>query len=90
MTTANRYHLPTACAYTSFVQDGGLLYYGSNVELKDQYWQMAVYVDRILKGDSLPIQGPTRYELIINFRTAKALGIEVSHDLLNAADEVIE
>ena len=74
-----------------FAADGGLVAYGPNVV--DQFRQAASYVDRILKGekpDDLPVQAPTKYELAINLKTAKALGLAVPTSLLATADEVIE
>ena len=74
-----------------FATDGGLAAYG--VSLVDQFRRAASYVDRILRGTNpseLPVQAPDKFELIINLKTAKAQGIEISPVLLNRADEVIE
>jgi putative ABC transport system substrate-binding protein len=88
---AARHKLPAVYIGRTFVADGGLISYGPN--LVEQTRQAALYVDRILKGEkpgSLPVQAPTKYELAINLKTAKALGITVPPALLARADEVIE
>jgi putative ABC transport system substrate-binding protein len=88
---AARHRLPAAYAYPHFVRDGGLVSYG--VEIADQYRQAASYVDRILKGakpGDLPIQQPTKFELALNLKTAKALGLTITREFLLRADEVIE
>jgi putative ABC transport system substrate-binding protein len=88
---AARHRLPAVYPYSFFVRAGGLLSYGPN--LIDLYRRAAGYVDRILKGEKpadLPVQAPTKYELVVNLKTAKALGITVPDKLLALADEVIE
>jgi ABC-type uncharacterized transport system substrate-binding protein len=88
---AARHHLPAVYPWRFFAEMGGLLSYGS--EQRDEFRLAATYADRILKGEKpadLPVQAPTKYELVINLRTAKALGLNVSQQLQQLADKVIE
>jgi putative ABC transport system substrate-binding protein len=91
VTLAARHKLPAVYVGRFFVAAGGLMSYGP--DLIDQFRQAAGYVDRILKGEKpgdLPVQAPTKYELVLNLKTAKALGLDVSATVLTRADEVIE
>jgi putative tryptophan/tyrosine transport system substrate-binding protein len=88
---ANRYRLPAIYPYRFFTELGGLLSYGNN--LTDNFRRAASYTDRILKGEKpseLPVQSPVKFELVINLKTAKALGLDVPWILQQRADEVIE
>jgi ABC-type uncharacterized transport system, periplasmic component len=88
---AARYRLPAAYPFRFFVADGGLISYG--VDLRDMQQRAAIYVDRILKGAKpadLPVQLPTKFELVINLKTAKALGLTIPEAFLLRADAVIE
>jgi putative ABC transport system substrate-binding protein len=89
--SAARNNLPAVYPFRYFVDDGGLISYGPN--LYDSFRDAAGYVDRILKGEkpaNMPVQAPTKYEPVINLRTAKALGLSVPPSVLVRADEVIE
>ena len=88
---ANKNRLPATYPYRYYAADGGLVSYGPDTV--DQYRRAASYIDRILKGENpanLPVQGPTKYELTINLKTAKTVGLTVPQSILARADEVIE
>jgi putative tryptophan/tyrosine transport system substrate-binding protein len=88
---AARHHLPSMFNAREFVELGGLMSYGANVDVLVR--RSASFVDKILKGakpGDLPVEQPTKFELVVNLKTAKALAVEVPGSLLARADEVIE
>jgi putative tryptophan/tyrosine transport system substrate-binding protein len=90
---ASQHRLPSIASGASFVRNGGLMYYGTDIDLAGEYRRAATYVDRILKGSkpgNLPVQAPDKYTFAINLNTAKTLGLTIPETLLAAADEVIQ
>ena len=90
---ATRMRLPSISADEDFAKNGGLMYYGANINVVEQFRQAATYVDRILRGakpGELPVQRADKYTLVINLKTAKALGLTVPLPLTGLADELIE
>ena len=91
ITLAARYRLPAVYGFRIFTESGGLMSYG--IEIEDLFRRSAGYVDRLLNGakaSDLPVQQPTKFTLVINLKTAKALGVTMPLALLASADEVIE
>ena len=89
--SAARNNVPAVYFHATFARDGGLLSYGP--DYVDMFRRAAPYVDRILKGEKpgdLPVQAPTKYELVVNLKTAKALSLDVPASVLARADEVLE
>jgi putative tryptophan/tyrosine transport system substrate-binding protein len=88
---AIQHRLPTIWGNSNEARDGGLMSYG--VDIVEPFRQAATYIDRILRGTKpadLPVQAPTRFDLVINLKTARAIGLNVSADMLSIANEVIE
>ena len=88
---AARYNVPAVYELSEFARNGGLLSYGP--DRVDRYRRAATYVDRILRGEKpgdLPVQFPTKFEMVVNLKTAKALGLTVPQSILLSADEIIE
>jgi putative tryptophan/tyrosine transport system substrate-binding protein len=91
ITLADRHRLPAVYPFRFYVTGGGLVSYGA--DSIEPHRRAASYVDRILKGEKpadLPVQAPTKFELVVNLRTAKALGLQVPSKLLARADDLIE
>ena len=91
ITLAARYRLPAVYPYRFFTESGGLMSYG--IDPPDLFRRAASYVDRILKGAKpadFPVQNPNKFELVVNLKTARALGITVAPSLVATADDVIE
>jgi putative ABC transport system substrate-binding protein len=91
LASAARHRLPAVYPFREFATNGGLMAYGADIV--EQYDRAAGYIDRILKGEKpaeLPVQAPTKFELVVNLRTAKALGLAIPQSLLTTASDVIE
>ena len=91
ISAASRHNIPVIYSYTGAVRDGGLLSYGT--DYANEFRRAAPYVDRILRGANpaeLPVQLPTKFEMVVNLKTAKSLGLTVPQSILVTADEVIE